>query len=87
LAFQRVKRDGYQYREQPPSDHIENLGHYLLIVSSLIPRNPALGRFSIRHPDLQQSNIIVLRSPDSNLHVVGLFDWQHLDPARFSLPV
>src|SRR5579863_3013297 len=30
-----------------------------------------------RHPDLQQSNIIVSRSPDSNLHVVGLFDWQH----------
>jgi hypothetical protein len=77
LPFQRVRREGYQYQEQPPSDHIENLDRYLLIVSSLVPKNPALGRFSIRHPDLQPSNIIVSRSPDSNLHVVGLFDLQH----------
>jgi hypothetical protein len=72
-----MRREGYQYQEQPPSDHIENLNRNLLIASSLIPRNPALGRFSIRHPDLQPSNIIVSRSPDSKLYVVGLFDWQH----------
>jgi len=38
---------------------------------------PAVSHFRIRHPDLQQSNIIVSRSPDSNWHVVGLLDWQH----------
>lgn len=77
LPFQRVRREAYKYQEQPPSDHIENLDHYLLIASSLIPRNPALDHFCIRHPDLQPSNVIVSRSPDSNLHVVGLIDWQH----------
>ncbi|EIW87457.1 hypothetical protein CONPUDRAFT_116728 [Coniophora puteana RWD-64-598 SS2] len=77
LPFQRARREGYQYKEQPPSDHIENLERYLLIAPSLIPRNPALCHFRLRHPDLQPSNIIVSRSPDSNLHVVGLIDWQH----------
>ncbi|KAF8637446.1 hypothetical protein AX17_002811 [Amanita inopinata Kibby_2008] len=61
-----MRREGYRYQEQPPSDHIKNLDRYLLIASSLIPKNPALGHFLIRHPDLQQSNIIVSRSPDSN---------------------
>ncbi|KAL5499239.1 hypothetical protein ACEPAH_1757 [Sanghuangporus vaninii] len=77
LPFQRMRRGGYQCQAQPPSDHIENLNRYLRIAPSLIPGNPALGRFSIRHPDLQEGNIIVSRSPDSNLRVVGLFDWQH----------
>ena len=77
MPFQRVRREAYKYQEQPPSDHIKNLDRYLLIASSLIPRNPALGHFRIRHPDLQLSNIIVSRSPDSNLHVIGLIDWQH----------
>jgi hypothetical protein len=77
LPFQRVRREGHKYQEQPPSDHIENLDRYLLIASSLIPRNPALGHFRIRHPDLRPSNIIISRLPDSNLHVVGLIDWQH----------
>ncbi|KAF8591989.1 protein kinase subdomain-containing protein PKL CAK Fmp29 [Ramaria rubella] len=77
LPFQRLRREAYNYQEQPPSDHIENLDRHLLIASSLIPRNPALGHFRIRHPDLQPSNIIISRSPDSNLQVVGLIDWQH----------
>jgi hypothetical protein len=77
LPFRRARREGYQYREQPPSDHIENLERYLLIASSLIPRDLALGHFRIRHPDLQPSNIIVSRSPDSSLPVVSLIDWQH----------
>ncbi|KAI0289096.1 protein kinase subdomain-containing protein PKL CAK Fmp29 [Russula brevipes] len=77
LPFQRERREGYQYKKQSPSDHVENLGRYLLIASSLIPRNPALRDFRIRHPDPQPSNIIVSRSLDSNLHVVGLIDWQH----------
>ena len=77
LPFQSMRRGGYRYEEQSPSDHFENLGRYLLIASSLVPRDPALSRFCIRHPDLQQSNIIVSRSPDSNWQVVSLIDWQH----------
>ena len=75
--FQRVRREGYRYQEQPLSDHIENLGSHLLITSSLVPMKPALSHFRIRHPDLQQSDIIVSRSPDSNWHITGLLDWQH----------
>ncbi|KAH9949736.1 protein kinase subdomain-containing protein PKL/CAK/Fmp29 [Amylocystis lapponica] len=71
------QRDGYQYQEQSPSAHIENLKRYLLIASSLVPRDPALGHFCIRHPDLQQSNIVVRRSSDSGWQVVSLLDWQH----------
>ncbi|KAF5354038.1 hypothetical protein D9756_006957 [Leucocoprinus leucothites] len=77
LPFQRVRREAYRYQEQSPLDHTENLHRYLHIASSLIPRDPGLGHFRIRHPDLQPSNVIVSRSPDSNLHVVGLIDWQH----------
>ena len=77
MPFLRFRRETYKYQKQPPSDHIENLNRYLLIASSLIPKNPALGHFRIRHPDLQPSNIFVSRSPDSNLHVVSLIDWQH----------
>ncbi|THH18002.1 hypothetical protein EW146_g2913 [Bondarzewia mesenterica] len=77
LPFQRIRREAYRYQEQSPSDHIENLNRYLLIASSLVPRDPALGHFRIRHPDLQQNNIVVSRSPDSNWQVVGMLDWQH----------
>ncbi len=58
-------------------DHIENLEHYFLIASSLVPRNPALGHFRIRHPEPQQNNIIVSRPPSSNWQIVGLLDWQY----------
>ncbi|KAG6888158.1 hypothetical protein C0995_010274 [Termitomyces sp. Mi166 len=77
LPFRRERRAGYQYQEQSPSAHIENLNLYLLIASSLVPRDPTLSRFCIRHPDLQPSNIVVSRSPDSGCQVVGLLDWQH----------
>ena len=77
LPFQRMRREGYRYQEQPPSDHIENLERYLLIASSLVPRNPALGHFRIRHPDPQLHNIIVSRSPSSTWQIVGLLDWHH----------
>ncbi|EIW82704.1 protein kinase subdomain-containing protein PKL CAK Fmp29 [Coniophora puteana RWD-64-598 SS2] len=73
LPFRRFRREGYQYQKQPPSDHIENLDRYLSIAPSLIPRDPTLCHFRIRHPDLQPSNIIV----NSNMRVVGLIDWQH----------
>ncbi|OCB90939.1 hypothetical protein A7U60_g1850 [Sanghuangporus baumii] len=77
LPFRRERRDGYQYQEQSPSAHIENLKRYLLIASSLVPRDPALGHFCIRHPDLQQNNIVVRRSSESGWQVVSLLDWQH----------
>ncbi|PSR75399.1 hypothetical protein PHLCEN_2v9157 [Hermanssonia centrifuga] len=77
LPFRRERRTGYQYQEQSPSAHVENLNRYLLIASSFVPRDPTLSRFCIRHPDLQQSNILVSRSPDSDCQVVGLLDWQH----------
>ena len=77
LPFQRMRREAYRYREQLPSDHIENLKRYRLISPSIIPRNQALGRFCIRHPDLQQGNIIISRSSDSTWHIAGLLDWQH----------
>jgi hypothetical protein len=73
LPFERIRRECYQYQKQPPSDHIENLDRYLLLASSLIPRNPTLGHFRIRHPDLQPGNIIV----DSNLRIISLIDLQH----------
>ena len=78
LPFQRVRREAYGYKEQSPSDHIKNLERYLLIASSLIPKDSALYHFRIRHPDLQPGNVIVSTSSDSNrLEIVGLLDWQH----------
>jgi len=71
-----MRREGYRYQEQSPLDHIENLDRYLSIASSLVPRDPALGHFRIRHPNLQQNNIIVSRSPDSIWQIDGLIDWQ-----------
>ena len=77
LPFRRERRAGYQYQKQLPSAHIENLKRYLLMAPSLVPRDPALGRFCIRHPDLQQSNIIVRWSSDAGWRIAGLLDWQH----------
>ncbi|KZS88144.1 hypothetical protein SISNIDRAFT_418731 [Sistotremastrum niveocremeum HHB9708] len=78
LPFHRERRDAYDNEKQSPVDHIENLERYLRLVPSLIPKNPALHQFSLRHPDLQPSNIIVSRSPETNEPViVGLLDWQH----------
>lgn len=74
LPFHHERRDGYQYREQSPSAHIENLKSYLAMALSLVPRDPALGNFCICHPDLQQSNIVVQRSSNSGWQVVGLLD-------------
>lgn len=77
LPFQRIRRNHYQYKEQPPSDHIDNLQRYLRIAPSLVPEDPSLSHFRIRHPDFQESNIIVSRSSDSGLQVVNVLDWQH----------
>ncbi|KAF9030001.1 protein kinase subdomain-containing protein PKL CAK Fmp29 [Hymenopellis radicata] len=71
LPFQRARRC-------LSSHHIEYLGLFLSIARSVIPNDPTLVRFCMRHPDLQPSNIIVSRSPDSNSYVVdSLIDWQH----------
>ena len=77
LPMRRERRPSYQYQPQSPSSHIENLERYLAITSSLVPRDLALSKFCIRHPDLQPNNIFVSRSPDSNCKISGLFDWQH----------
>jgi hypothetical protein len=72
-----MRREAYHYKEQSPLDHVENIKRYLLIASSLVPRDPALCHFCIRHPDLMESNIIVSKSTDSEWQVVSLLDWQH----------
>ncbi|KAI0789921.1 kinase-like domain-containing protein [Abortiporus biennis] len=74
--FQRERRESYEYKEQSPLDHIENLKRYLLIAPYLIPKNSAFQKFCIRHPDLQPSNVIVSSDSDQ-LKIVGLLDWQH----------
>ena len=77
MPFQRLRRENYEYQEQPPSDHIDNLQRYLRIASSLIPKEQPLSHFRVRHPDLQESNIIVSRTASSELQIVSLLDWQH----------
>ena len=48
------------------------------MASSLVPKDPSLHIFRIRHPDLQPNNVIVSTSPDSDhLEIAGLLDWQH----------
>ncbi|TFK86561.1 protein kinase subdomain-containing protein PKL/CAK/Fmp29 [Polyporus arcularius HHB13444] len=86
LPFQRARREAYQYQEQQPSEHIENLNRYLRIAPSLVTRDPALDHFCIRHPDLQPSNILVSWSPDSNSYAIAsLIDWQHTSILPLSL--
>ena len=77
MPFERIRREAYKYQKQLPSDHVENLERYLLIAPSLIPNDPALSQFYINHVDLQPGNIFVSRSPESDLKIVGLIDWQH----------
>ena len=78
LPFQRQRREAYEYKEQSPLDHMKNLERYLLMAPSLIPNDPSLRAFCIRHPDLQPSNVMVSIPPDSDqLKIVSLLDWQH----------
>ncbi|KAJ7632968.1 kinase-like domain-containing protein [Roridomyces roridus] len=86
LPLRRERRPIFKYQAQSPSDHVENLERYLGITASLVPRDPALSRFCIRHPDLQPNNIFVSWSPDSDCKIVSLFDWQHTSiPPMFLL--
>ena len=78
LPFQRGRREAYNHEEQSPLDHTENLKRYLLLAPALIPNNPSLRAFCIRHPDLHPGNVMVSTSPDSGqLEIVSLLDWQH----------
>nr|GAT46297.1 predicted protein [Mycena chlorophos] len=77
LPLRRERRPSYKYQQQSPLDHVENLQQYLSITSSLVPKDPALNRFYIRHPDLHPNNIFVSWSPGSDCKIVSVFDWQH----------
>lgn len=78
LPFQRIRREAYNYEKQSPLDHIHNLERFLLIASSIIPKDPALQSFGIRHPDMRPNNIMISRSPESGEpKIVSLIDWQH----------
>ncbi|KAI5887013.1 kinase-like protein [Schizophyllum commune H4-8] len=76
LPMRREMRPSYKFQPQSPLEHIAYLERYLSITSSLVPKDPALSRFCIRHPDLHPNNIFVERSP-AGYKVVSLFDWQH----------
>lgn len=73
-SIQRLRREIYDYRSQPPIEHLASLEIYLQIAPYLIPKSePTLTRPIIRHPDLQPDNIFV----SDNLDLTGLIDWQH----------
>ncbi|KAI0772853.1 kinase-like domain-containing protein [Trametes elegans] len=77
LPLRRERRPSYKYQQQSPSDHIKNLERYLSITPSLVPGDPALSQFYIRHPDFQPNNIFVSWSPGSDCKIISVFDWQH----------
>lgn len=79
LPFQRTIRFLYDYQKQSPSTHSENLERYLKLTPYLAPKDPSFNRFCLRHPDLQPTNIMVTRSPDSGCQIVGVIDWQFTD--------
>ncbi|KAL1757525.1 kinase-like domain-containing protein [Schizophyllum commune] len=76
LPMRREMRPSYKFQPQSPLEHIAYLERYLNITPSLVPKDPALSRFCIRHPDLHPNNIFVAQSP-AGYKVVSLFDWQH----------
>ncbi|KAJ7602896.1 protein kinase subdomain-containing protein PKL/CAK/Fmp29 [Roridomyces roridus] len=87
LPFNRWRRELYNYQERLPSDHAENLDRYLLIAPSILPQDPALGSFRIRHPDLTHANnILISRTTDSDeWKICSLIDWQHASILPISL--
>ncbi|KAL1664444.1 kinase-like domain-containing protein [Schizophyllum commune] len=76
LPMRREMRPSYKFQPQSPLEHITYLEQYLSITPSLVPKDPALSRFCIRHPDLHPNNVFVAHSP-AGYKVVSLFDWQH----------
>lgn len=71
--FQRLRREIYNYRKQSPLDHLDSLDKYLRVAPYLIPKQEALTRPTLRHPDLQPNNVFV----SDELEITGLIDWQH----------
>ena len=63
--YHRERRDFYGYQKQLPSDYLLLLDDYLRMAPHLVPKDPALSHFRIRHPDLRPTNIIVSRSSNS----------------------
>lgn len=61
---------------QPTADKkLEALWHYSQILSSLVPKDPALTRTHLWHNDLHHENIFV--DPES-LKILGIIDWQSI---------
>ncbi|KAF7314326.1 APH domain-containing protein [Mycena kentingensis (nom. inval.)] len=77
LPLRRERRPSYKFQQQSPLEHVQNLERYLSITSSLLPKDPALSRFYMRHPDLHPNNIFVSWSPGSDCKIINVFDWQH----------
>ncbi|KAE8374444.1 kinase-like domain-containing protein [Aspergillus bertholletiae] len=72
--LQPIYRELYNYQEASHLDHIKNLENYLCVAPHLVPENiKFLCKPTIRHPDLQPSNILV----SNDLKITGLIDWQH----------
>jgi hypothetical protein len=82
----RASRNNQQGTGVSAVDHIENLQRYLRTSSSLVPKGPSLNHFRIRHLDLQETNIVVSRSSDSDLHIVSALDWQRASILPHSPP-
>lgn len=73
LPREPLNREVYDYKEVNPQSQIEALSEYLDVVPRLVPRDEALHRPIMRHPDLSPSNIFV--SEDGA--ITGLIDWQY----------
>ncbi|KAJ7606653.1 protein kinase subdomain-containing protein PKL/CAK/Fmp29 [Roridomyces roridus] len=87
FPFYRSRREAYNYQEQLPSDRAESLNRYLLIAPSIVPHDPALSSFRIRHPDLShEGNILVSKTSDSDeWKICSLIDWQYASILPISL--
>ena len=72
LPFQRLRRELYDYKRQSHLEHLENQGKYLQIAPYLAPSD-TFTHPTIRHPDLQPSNIFI----SNDLEIIGIIDWQH----------
>ncbi|KAF9568231.1 hypothetical protein CPC08DRAFT_757730 [Agrocybe pediades] len=81
LPLRQHRREAYGFKKQSPLDHATNLKHYLLLAHSLLPRDPSMNAFCIRHPNLTENNIRVTFTGSSDapsgLKIASLMDWQH----------
>ncbi|KAL8644843.1 MAG: hypothetical protein Q9210_007042 [Variospora velana] len=66
-------RELFDYQKIQPTPHIEALSGYLRISDHLIPKQPNLNRFILRHPDLSPDNVFI----NDSMEVTGIIDWQH----------